>query len=158
MSGAQTACRPEPSATWCNCSCHTHHYLCFPGFFEKITGRVSVQYVGFPYLTGPYYQRACRKRSRPSGHFTYDFPPWLLWRMISATIAMTDFQRCGIGLRAPRVVLMVSLVKTRNKRDLHRWTLQDRSNRFSWESTWLSLLSIRCDVCEELGDGCETCT
>jgi hypothetical protein len=104
ISSDNTFCRPDNSASWCNCSCHTRHYLCIPRFFEYITGRVCIQHVGLPYLAPPCNQLSCKKRSNATAHFTYHFPPWLLLRMISVTIEATNFQRCEISIRAPRVV------------------------------------------------------
>lgn len=48
-------------------------------------------------------------------------------------------------------------VKRRYKHNLHQWVLQDRSDRFSWESSWLTPLSIKCGVCEDLGSRCRNC-
>ena len=61
-------------------------------------------YSGFPDRKRPRNERTCRKKSIPTVKVTYQFPQWLLARMIHFVFTLSYMRGPGVSLSMPQVI------------------------------------------------------
>ena len=74
---------------WCGCSCHQVNYLKTPQSADLALGSMFIGFSGFPVRRPRCSEKSCRKQSIPTLKVTYQFPQWLLARMIYFSLSLT---------------------------------------------------------------------
>jgi hypothetical protein len=89
---------------WCNCICHRPQYLRTPPIGDLLLGSLFLSYSGFSIQLQRCNQRNCNKQSIPTITISYQFPQWLLARMIHLVISFTYHNGPQVSLKMPRIV------------------------------------------------------
>ena len=94
-------------ATTCRCTCHRQHILRTPRVLQQITGRLFVDYSGWPAFRQA-RNDSCEQRHSRSIKATYFFPKWFVSQAISIAFKSTALGTPNLSIKIRRVVSEVS--------------------------------------------------
>ena len=88
----------------CSCACHSVYRLKTPTIFQNVVGTLLVKSNGLYGMNQACNEFSCRRSSNASIRISYQFPEWLLNRMISSIIVSNSISGPQVSLVVPRVI------------------------------------------------------
>lgn len=89
---------------WCGCRCHLPSRVQSPQKFALVAGNLLISFSGFRIWTRKCNDRACNRQSIPTIKVMYQFPTWLLQRMLYFAASMSEMNGPELTLSMPRTV------------------------------------------------------
>ncbi|OCK74429.1 hypothetical protein K432DRAFT_363613 [Lepidopterella palustris CBS 459.81] len=96
--------RQTPCEGWCSCRCHRASKIQTPQKFALVIGRLLISYSGFQIRPQKCSERACRRQSIPTVKVMYQFPTWLLQRMLYFAASISEMNGPEFTFSIPRTV------------------------------------------------------
>ena len=88
----------------CTCVCHRRYTKRSPQFLNRVFGLLFLGYAGLPIMTPSCDSKECIQRASSVTMVSYRFPLWLLTRVVSFTIRLSNFEGPQFSLRVSRVI------------------------------------------------------
>lgn len=89
---------------WCSCKCHLPGSVQTPHNLALVIGNLLISYWGFQAWQRKCSSPICRRQSIPTVNIRYQFPQWLLQRMLYLAFSISDMTGPELTLNMPRII------------------------------------------------------